>query len=331
MCDPVSVVRLATMGRRLLVAGEKSQVGKSTISLGVLGALLEAGYQASELAYIKPATQCVKSTVVARFCESHGITYVHIGPVVFYSGFTRECLDAAASSATPALANTNADADPHVAAATAAVADAMAGGAELVRKCAAAVEEISSGKKLTLIDGVGYPSVGSIVGCSSADIAVACAAPVLLVGKPGVGDAIDSFNLCARFFEAQGVPVVGAIFNKCPPTGFYSREVCDRYIRQYFAGHRPMQRVYGVLPAVEGGIQTDVEEACASRFRHSEVKPSAGALTEGDATSVASVGELFREHVDLRSLLSDLEDASDDPESYARSFARFPKSSAASS
>ena len=70
-----------------------------------------------------------------------------------------------------------------------------------------------------VIDGVGYPSVGSIVGCSSADIAEATGANVLLVGKPGVGDAIDSYNLCAAFFEARGLPVLGAVFNKLPETG----------------------------------------------------------------------------------------------------------------
>ena len=40
-----------------------------------------------------------------------------------------------------------------------------------------------------------------------------------MVGKPGVGDAIDSYNLCAGFFEQRGLPVIGAIFNKLPETG----------------------------------------------------------------------------------------------------------------
>ena len=40
---------------------------------------------------------------------------------------------------------------------------------------------------LLLIDGGGYPAGGSIVGCSSADVAIACRAPVVIVGRPGVG------------------------------------------------------------------------------------------------------------------------------------------------
>ena len=163
------------MGRRLLVAGDKSHAGKSTISLGLLGALLEAGYAPSELAYIKPATQCVSSTLTARFCEANGIDYMHVGPVVFYRGFTRSYLDAAAEAVSRG--------------------GSAPDGSELVAKCSAAVEKLSKDKKIIIIDGVGYPSVGSIVGCSSADLALACAAPVLLVGKPGVGDAIDSLSL----------------------------------------------------------------------------------------------------------------------------------------
>ena len=147
-------------GLRVLVAGDKSHAGKSTISLGLLGALLEAGYKPAELAYIKPATQCVSSTLTARFCEANGIACVHVGPLVFYRGFTRHFLDEHPD-------------------------DSVAASAELVQKCAAAVESLSAGKRLTVIDGVGYPSVGSIVGCSSADLAVACGAPVLLVGKSG--------------------------------------------------------------------------------------------------------------------------------------------------
>ena len=63
---------------------------------------------------------------------------------------------------------------------------------------------LSVGKRIVIVDGVGYPSVGSICNLSNADIALALKAPVLLVGKSGVGDAVDSFNMNARFFESYG-------------------------------------------------------------------------------------------------------------------------------
>jgi AAA domain len=55
-----------------------------------------------------------------------------------------------------------------------------------------------------IVDGVGYPSVGSICDLSNAHLAQALGAPVLLVGKSGVGDAVDSFNINTRFFESYG-------------------------------------------------------------------------------------------------------------------------------
>lgn len=217
---------------RLLVAGDRSSAGKSLVSLGLLLSLLDAGYLPSDLAYIKPATQCVSSTLTSRFCEANGIACEHIGPIVFYRGYTRERIDLMTES----------PADPE---------QEFAGPNELVARCADAVEKISKGKRLTIIDGVGYPSVGSVVGCSSADIAVACRAPVLIVTRPGVGDAVDSFNLCASYFEARRVPVLGVVFNKLPSSGFYSRAMCEEYIKKYMRVARPRQRVYGLLPAMK--------------------------------------------------------------------------------
>lgn len=63
------------------------------------------------------------------------------------------------------------------------------------------VAALSKGKKFVLIDGVGYPSVGSVSGTSNADVARLLGAPVLFVAPPGVGDAIDSFNLALAFFQ----------------------------------------------------------------------------------------------------------------------------------
>jgi len=78
---------------RLFVSGDRSSVGKSTMCLGILGALIKAGvYQPSELAYIKPATQCQDVQLVSKFCEANGIAHRGVGPVVFYTGFTREYL-----------------------------------------------------------------------------------------------------------------------------------------------------------------------------------------------------------------------------------------------
>ena len=254
---------VAASSLKLLVAGDKSSAGKSTVSLGLLVALLESGLKPHDIAYIKPSTQCVASTLVARFCEDQGIACEHVGPVVYYRGFTRKLLDE------PAGPNAG----------------------TLVEQCSEAVSRISIGKRITVIDGVGYPAVGSVVGCSSADVAVACEAPVLLVGKPGVGDAVDSFNLCARYFEAQSVPVLGAIFNRLSPSGFYSLDACRGYVRKYMAWARPRQRVYGMLPKHDALGALGADEACGFTFERPKARrpPPRHAPTRGRARPLAPV------------------------------------------
>jgi len=98
------------------------------------------------------------------------VRHVLAGPVVFYKGFTRAFLEGNTDSSEQLLASV-----------------------------VQSVEEIERGKKLVLIDGVGYPAVGSICGISNADSAKVLNASVVLIGKSGVGDAVDSFNLNARY------------------------------------------------------------------------------------------------------------------------------------
>jgi hypothetical protein len=95
---------------------------------------------------------------------------------VFYSGFTRAFLKGETESSE-----------------------------QLLQKAKEAVEKLSSGKKICIIDGVGYPAVGSICGVSNAAVACTLNSPVLLVGPKGVGNAVDSFNLNEAFFRAHSI------------------------------------------------------------------------------------------------------------------------------
>ncbi|EQC26132.1 hypothetical protein SDRG_16023 [Saprolegnia diclina VS20] len=217
---------------RLFVAGDKSQVGKSTTCMALLGAFLKLGYRADELAYIKPTTQCEAPQMISTFCTHHGIAAVPIGPVVFFSGFTRSFLD-----------------QP----------DQQAASSVLLDSIRDAVRGLSRGKRIVVVDGVGYPSVGSICGVSNADVASALRPiSVLLVGKPGVGDAVDSFNLNASYFEAAGLRVLGAVFNRLPAEGYYCLANCERSVRQYFAHHAYRdQKAYGFVPEFSPTITDD--------------------------------------------------------------------------
>ncbi|GKY95200.1 hypothetical protein MPSEU_000483200 [Mayamaea pseudoterrestris] len=203
---------------RLFIAGDRSSVGKSSVCLGIIGVLLRQGLTADDLAYIKPATQSESTQLIQVYCESVGVDCVPIGPLVYYRGFTRAYL----AGETPTSE-------------------------ELLADCANAVDRIARDKKIVLVDGVGFPAVGSICGTDNAAVLKACSYPsendgdherrpmgVILVGGSGVGAAVDAFNLNATYFKSKGVPVLGAIFNKLSLTGFYSLESCKEQVTRYF-------------------------------------------------------------------------------------------------
>lgn len=203
----------------LFLSGDRSSVGKSSICLALLGSLIRLGVNPNCMAYIKPVTQCEAAQPVTEYCSKVGISHCGIGPVVFFKGFTRAFLNGETDSAE-----------------------------KLTQAAVDAVNEISAGKRIVIIDGVGYPSVGSICSLSNADIARAIGCPVLLIGKSGVGDAVDSYNLNARFFESYGVTVLGGIFNKLSLEGFYKLEACKKAVSAYFLQHRPGHQAYGFIP-----------------------------------------------------------------------------------
>ena len=210
---------------RIFVAGDRSSVGKSSVCLGILGTLLTKGYKPSELAYIKPATQCEAPQLVQAYCDKVGIPCVPVGPVVYYKGFTRAFLAHETESTE-----------------------------ELLSLAKIAVHDLAQGKQVILIDGVGFPAVGSVCGTDNAAVARACRYPngtppgVLLVSPSGVGNAVDSFNLNATFFMAQNVPVLGTVFNKLALDGFYSMESCREIVTSYFDQYQPDKKAFGFIP-----------------------------------------------------------------------------------
>ena len=226
---------------RIFVAGDRMSVGKTSVCLGLLGTLVQKfHYHPNELAYIKPATQNENPQLVQRYCERMGIECVSVGPIVYYRGFTRAFLAGDTES-------TN----------------------ELLSKVEIEVDRVAQGKRVVLVDGVGFPAVGSICGTDNASVARASGYPptlarggvrrpmgVVLVGGPGVGSAVDGFNLNATYFESQNVPVMGVIYNKLSLEGFYSLENCKEQITSYFDQNRHQQqlgrRPFGFVPLFQG-------------------------------------------------------------------------------
>jgi len=207
---------------RIFIAGAVSHIGKTTVCLGILAALRKAGLTPQELAYIKPATQCEAPDLLSRWCEEEGVEHVsgQDAPLVFYSGFTRSFLMGEQGTS-----------------------------AQWLAKISARVDELAVGRRVVIVDGVGFPAVGSIVGVDNADVALASRAPVVIVCKSGVGGAIDAFNLNRSYFLAKKVPVLGAIFNFGELDGFYSWESCAESIQLWFGSDVcRREHFYGVIP-----------------------------------------------------------------------------------
>jgi dethiobiotin synthetase len=72
------------------------------------------------------------------------------------------------------------------------------------------------GKAIVVIDGVGSPSVGSVVGVANIDMATLFPCRIIFVGKSGIGAAIDNTVLNISFIQRQHKQNIGLIYNQIP-------------------------------------------------------------------------------------------------------------------
>jgi len=277
------------LGRLIMLVGDASGAGKSSVAMGLLHLLLKRGYQPSELAYIKPCTQCEDVQIVSKYCEKMGIQHQGLGPVIFYEGFTAEVIEGKTESVDKRRAR--------------------------VQK---AVNKIAEGKKWVLVDGVGYAAVGSVAGVSNAEVASLLNAPVLTVGRPGVGNAIDAMNFILAYFEKYHVHMVGACWNKLPPMhSYHSYAQCKKYVTKYFREIRNgVISCYGHIPLVE--MKPSPSAASADSAADPASPPSDQvtcrlrpaktdlALSEAEERFVAEFLATMEREFDIEQMLSDL-------------------------
>lgn len=206
---------------RLFVAGERTHSGKTSVCLSILGSLLNAGMLPQHIGYIKAATQCTKPDLLSLWCEEQGIAHVDgvRCPLVFVKGFTRAFLEHKLGSSE-----------------------------DLLQGVVDAVTTLSKGKSFVLVDGVGFPAVGTVVGVSNCDVARALRTPVLLVGASGVGGAIDSYALNSHWFRSQQVRVLGCVLNRAPLSGFYAADKVRPFIDAFLGERHPLEKCFGVVP-----------------------------------------------------------------------------------
>lgn len=253
----------------LYVAGWGSGSGKSTICQAILEEITERPPVGSAGAvrpcYIKPATQCEDLTAVADYCIRNHIPSVPIGPVVFRQGFTNEVI----ASDNPALLRS-----------------------ELLSKIVKSASELTSSANgnqqsvLTVVDGVGYPSVGSCCGVGNGDVAKALGAKVLLVAPNGLGDAIDTLELMLHYFSSKQCDVIGVIFNKVRDSVRHKREEIEPLIRKYLTERHPSLALIGFVPFETADNATAAQSPAA----------------EGEQREVCGVRRNVRPYVDFAEL-----------------------------
>jgi dethiobiotin synthetase len=172
----------------LYMMGSSANVGKSTLCEGLLSQLLNKGYQAEQLAYIKPMTQCTDKQAVSEFCERKHIAHCSIGSLIFRKGFSKDFIDGLTKNSSLLLQ-------------------------DIMKE----IEQLSENKKFVIVDGIGGPATGSVIGISNVDIALLLDAAVVFVGKAGIGSAIDDTILAVGFMQQQGLQNIILIYNKIKP------------------------------------------------------------------------------------------------------------------
>ena len=279
--------------RLLYVSGDQSGIGKSSIILALLHLLsTRLHIPPARLAYIKPATQCQDITTTAKYCQHHAIEHVDLGPVIFYSGYTQQVIDNTADTVQ-----------------------------QRHHSITAAVHRLAQGKRYVLVDGVGYPAVGSVCGVSNAAVARLLNAPVLLVSRPGIGNAIDATLYMHAFFLYHQAAVLGVLFNKLPMDGTtaadgalttHSYDNAKHYTTLFFSTYTPRLSVYGHVPLLphkptvgeEGQTEGEDEEKAECMIRGGKDGWEWGV---GEERRLQEWLILAEQHIDIKQLVADIE------------------------
>ena len=175
--------------RRIFVAATRQNVGKTTISLGLIHALSK---KYKKVGFIKPVGQRYKIVDDIKVDEDsllmNGIfrptvQVEDMSPVAVERGFTENFLDG------------KIDEDSTI-------------------KIKNAFNRVAEGKEAVVIEGTGHAGVGSVFDLSNARVAGMLDSKVILVAPGGIGNPIDEIMLNKALFDKSGVKLAGVIINK---------------------------------------------------------------------------------------------------------------------
>ena len=178
-----------TVTPRVFIAATRQNDGKTTSSLGIIGAL-QSYYP--RIGYIKPVGQRFveieeqkidEDTVLMDSVFRLNCPLVDMSPIAVEPDFTRKYLQSSNNEA-------------------------------LVKKIQKAFDRVAWEKDFVLCEGSGHAGVGSVFDLSNAQVAKTLGAKVIIVTQGGIGKPIDEVSLNQALFEKEGVEIIGVILNK---------------------------------------------------------------------------------------------------------------------
>lgn len=200
---------MSAAARRIFLAATGQNRGKTTVSLGLIAAILKRGHR---LGFLKPVgqrylvvdgTRADEDAVLVRDVFGLADALNDMSPVTLPRHFTTDFV----------MGRVDDDLDSQV---------------------TDAYRRVAADKQLVIIEGTGHAGVGAVVGLSNARAAALLEAPVIIVSEGGVGRPIDEIVLNCALFAQHGVRVLGAIVNKVDVAARPElREVLRRGLEQH--------------------------------------------------------------------------------------------------
>jgi len=172
----------------IYIASTGQNVGKTSLSIGLIGYLREQGYK---VAFMKPMGQRYKTIDGKKISED--VLLINqtfnldfdlslMSPFIVERGITKKFITGELESPLPEIKK--------------------------------AFLELWKDSDVVVIEGTGHTGVGSIFDLSNSRIARELNARVLFIVEGGIGSTIDSFNLNRALFEREGVKISGVFVNK---------------------------------------------------------------------------------------------------------------------
>ena len=175
--------------KRLFIAATQQNDGKTTVSLGIFGALRKTQ---GRIGFIKPVGQRFveveghkidEDTVLIDQTYGIGSPLEAISPIAVEPDFTRKFIQQANSDI-------------------------------LVRRIQNSFDRAAWEKDFVIIEGTGHAGVGSVFDLSNARVAHLLGSKAIIVTQGGIGRPIDEVALNRAVFTEQGVELIGVIMNK---------------------------------------------------------------------------------------------------------------------